>query len=330
MKKILIVYIPRSSRFKDVEAGVFREVRAEKGVLVGKFEVQPTTPTENAEKLAEIIQGGELVLTAGGDGTATIGMNGVILAREKFGKEAVFSAVAYGGFNDLPRALGELETGEVLRKFKAGEESEFYPLEVKADGKHIWYPAVYFTMGMMAESIKVFEEPKVRKQLRTGKKGILFSGRKLFFWYLKNKRKKFLKEFSLLKTENIIKKEIFNNKTSDYVAMNGVTMAKMVKIPRSSGGKRYFQEREEFWSGTERFGSFLRLLRVGFIQGVLRGKISGGETRGDLMRFKKPARVFLHAEGEGRELRGVSEVSVKKIEKPIRVIRIERRKDERK
>ena len=326
MKKILVVYNPRSSRFKDVEAGVFEKVRAEKGVLVGKFEVQPTTPTENAEKLAEIIQGGELVLTAGGDGTATIGMNGVILAREKFGKEAVFSAVAYGGFNDLPRALGELETGEVLRKFKAGEESEFYPLEVKADGKHIWYPAVYFTMGMMAESIKVFEEPKVRKQLRTGKKGIFFSGRKLFCWYLKNKRKKFLEEFSLLKTENIIKKENFNNKTSDYVAMNGVTMAKMIKIPRSSGGKRYFQERESFWSGAEKFGSFLRLLRVGFFQGFLRGKIPGGETRGDLIKFKKPARVFLHAEGEGRELRGVSEVLVKKIEKPIRVIRIERKK----
>ena len=321
MKKVIIVYNPRSSKHGLVAREVLEKVRGEKGIILGKFEIQPTNPKDNAENLAKIITGGELVVAAGGDGTATISLNGVILARERYKKEAVFTAMPYGNFNDMPRLFGNLDIREALLKFREGKQEDVYPVETRVNKKHFWYFLTYFTVGMMAESTRVFEDKKTREKLKTGKKGMFFSGKTLFFWYLKNKRRKFLP------AEIVVNSTTFRGVT-DYVATNGGTLARVVKIPRSSGGKDYFKEEKKFYSGAERFVGLFRMLRLGFFRGVLRKKLPGKETEGDSIQFKKPAEVFLHVGGEGEKVRDVSLIEVNKLEKPIKVIRIERRKNE--
>ena len=319
MRKIIVVYNPRSSRYIKVEKEILEKVRGERGVMVGKFEIQPTNPRDNANNLARIIGEGDLVLAAGGDGTATITMNGVILAREKYDKEGIFSCFSYGNFNDLARSLGDLKLSEVLERFKENKTDSFYPLEILVNKRLFWYSGSYFTMGMFGESTQVFEDSKIRRKLKTGEKGLFFSAWNLFVWYLRNKRREFLGEMT-------INGKMIQLRATDYVALNGSTLARVVKVPKSLNNKEYFLEKEIFFSGVERFVGFLRLFRIGFIQSFIRKKLPGEETDGDLIKFKTPMTVFLHAEGEAREFKGVSEVFVRKLKKPIKVIRIERRK----
>ena len=99
MRRIIIVYNPRSSKAMFVKDKVFGPLREIKGVMIGKYEIQPTDVDDNAKRLAEFLLDGDIVVTAGGDGTATIGLNGVILSE----KIVRFMALPYGNFNDMAR-----------------------------------------------------------------------------------------------------------------------------------------------------------------------------------------------------------------------------------
>ena len=48
-----------------------------------RYEVQPTHVDDNAEKLASCLLDGDIILVVGGDGTASIGVNGAILSGEE-------------------------------------------------------------------------------------------------------------------------------------------------------------------------------------------------------------------------------------------------------
>lgn len=326
MRKIVVVYNPRSSRFKAVEGEVFEEIRKVKGVMVGRYEIKPTSPEDNAGKLAKLIGEGDLVLAVGGDGTATIAMNGMLESGfagelvQRGEKEAIFAALPYGNFNDLPRALGDLTIDEVLKKYQKGEVTDFYPLDIKVNKKHFRYAGCYVTVGMFAEATDVFEKPKVRGKLKTGKKGIFFSGRKLFSWYLRNKGKNFFPDEVIFNSTKV------DGKVTDYVAVNGMTMGKIVKVPLDRSEKEFFRVKKRYWSGVGNYASFWKLLRIGFFEVLLRKKLPGGETERDLIQFKKPAAVTIHAEGEAKKIAGVLEIEVRKLEKPMKVIRIERKK----
>ena len=101
MKRLLVVYNPYSSRFKDVECEVLSRVRDLKGYMVGKYEIAKIGVDENVKQIAKIIRDGDLVLSVGGDATAVVAANGIITS----GKDATLSVLPYGNFNDLARTL---------------------------------------------------------------------------------------------------------------------------------------------------------------------------------------------------------------------------------
>ena len=72
MKRLLIIYNPRSSRFKDVEKEVLAKIRDLRGYMVGKYEILPTDVDDNAAKLAKFIRDDDLIIAAGGDATAVV------------------------------------------------------------------------------------------------------------------------------------------------------------------------------------------------------------------------------------------------------------------
>ena len=186
MKRLVIVYSPRSARFGEVEEKVLEKARKLSGWMVCKFKVEEAPVRENAKRLAMIIRKGDLVLSAGGDGTATMVLNAII----ESGKLATMAVMPFGNFNDYAESLGKMSLERIVRKFEEGQFKEFYPLEVKVNEKHYGHVGMYFSVGLMAESAGVLKGVKVRKKLKKAWNRMLFSARKTFFWLLRNKHRR--------------------------------------------------------------------------------------------------------------------------------------------
>ena len=162
MKRLLVVYNLKSSRFKDVEREVLVNLRNLNGYMIGKYEIQRIGVDKNVEQFAKLVEDGDLVLSVGGDATGVIAANGVL----KSGKDATLAVLPYGNFNDLARTLGTKKLEDVL----GGKTRKMWPLEILVDGKHYRYATCYTTIGMTAEAVELFDDSKVRKGLQKGHK----------------------------------------------------------------------------------------------------------------------------------------------------------------
>lgn len=320
MRKLLVVYNPGSSHVAAVEKEVLEPVRGLGGWMVGKFKVTSPSVDENAADLAKMLADGDLVVAAGGDGTAAIAANGIMLS----GKEATLGVLGYGNSNDFARMLGvrrPVDFGgkyvggikEIIEKFQAGAVTEMYPLEVTVDGKHWRYAPCYVTLGLLAEASAVMEEPKVRKKLQTGKRGAMFSLITATSWYLKNYRKRKGKFFPAEASMNEVK---MATGVTDYLAVNGPTMAKLMKV--KGGG--WWREPKVFGSAVRRLGGFWKMVRFGLKSVIMR--VSLRETEGDMIEFVEASTVEIQAEGEFQRLEGVRKVEVTKSKRGLKVVTV--------
>ena len=298
MKRLLVVYNLKSSRFKDVEREVLVNLRNLNGYMIGKYEIQRIGVDKNVEQFAKLVEDGDLVLSVGGDATGVIAANGVL----KSGKDATLAVLPYGNFNDLARTLGTKKLEDVL----GGKTRKMWPLEILVDGKHYRYATCYTTIGMTAEAVELFDDSKVRKGLQKGHKSSWRSYILLMKWYFKNRHKKvFLPEFKL-------NGEPMHKKTSDYAAVNGRRMCRVMK------GNDSFLSAKKFRHMT---GKLVNLwnLTVLMTRSILR-KVPGRDTTGDVLEFVKPSTVEVQAEGEYQVFTNISKIEIKKSEKPLKVI----------
>lgn len=298
-RRVILVYNPRSSKAIRVKNEVLEPLRKITGVMVGKFEVKPTDVDDNADNLAKILQDGDVVLTAGGDGTSTIGLNGVILS----GKKVKFYALPFGNFNDLPRTVKNASGGKI------------YPLEAVIDGKHYRYAACYFTIGMFAESTEIFDHEKTRKKLRKGNKGIIFSIKTLAKWYFKHKRKNFIPKFNFLRVTETGIKTLTLDETkdfSDYLAINGISVAKMMR------GSKFYEDKKEFLSTVRQLTSFPKLTL--FMARSILKRVPAEISVEDKIVFPNGANVEIQAEGEYKKLKQVGEIVIRKAEKAVEIL----------
>ena len=323
LHKLIIVCNPRSSHYLHVQREVLAPARQLKGWLVGKYELKPTDVDDNAEQLAKLLSDGDLVVAAGGDGTAAVAVNGIMQSS----KDVTFSALGYGNFNDVARMLGTkrpVEYGgeyvggitEIAGRFEAEKTAEIYPLEAKVDGKVWRYAPCYVTLGMFAESAAVLNSESVRKKLRTGKKHLFFSLWQLAKWYFGNRKREFLPK---TRTEIVVdvsskSQEVrFAEGATDYLAVNSPRVAKLMR------GAKCAAKKQEFRSTTACLGSFGRL--AWFMMCSVLMHIPGKKTTGDVIKFEQPSTVMIHAEGEYQELHNVKKIEIKKSKKALKVIR---------
>lgn len=315
LRKLIIVYNPRSSKAKAVEREVLTPARRLEGWLVGKYQVKATDVDDNAAALAKILNDGDLVIAAGGDGTAVIATNGVMLS----GKDVTLGVLGYGNFNDMARMLGmkrAVEYGgeyvggvsEIVQKFIEGKTKEIYPLEVKVNGEHWRYAPCYVTLGLFAESVAVFDDEKVRGKLRTGKKGLVFSVWNLAKWYFKNRKREFLPKGEI---EDGGVMQVFPEKATDYMAINGSSVARVMR-----GGKSY-RKKKVFRSNVSGLGGFFGLMW--FMMRSILVQVPGKKTGKDVIRFTVPSEVEIQAEGEYQRLKEVREIVVEKT-KALKVV----------
>lgn len=298
MKRIIVVYNPRSSRFVDVEREVLSAVRELKGYAVGKYEVKKTTIEDNAKRLAKILEDGDLVVSAGGDATGIISTHGILQS----GKDATLSVLPYGNFNDLARTLGTSKFEDIFK----GKTKKLYPLDIIVDGKHFRYATCYVTMGMTGEAVELFDGAKVRKKLQKGHKSSWRSYIDLMKWYFKNRHKKlFIPEFKL-------NGELKHKKTSDYCALNGLSMCRVMK------GGNWYLDKSEFLHMTGKLANLWNL-SILMIRSIFK-QVPGEMTKGDVIEFLELADVELQAEGEYKKFSGIKKIEVRKSGQVLKVI----------
>ncbi|MBQ2660539.1 acylglycerol kinase family protein [Candidatus Saccharibacteria bacterium] len=300
MKRILIVYNPRSSRFADVQKEVLSQANTLKGYIIGKYEVENTDVDQNAAKLAKIIKDDDLIISAGGDATASIASNSILLS----GKNATLAALPYGNFNDLSRTLRTSNFHDIFNhKYHTGK---LYPLEILVDNKFFRYATCYVTIGMTAEAVEIYDNPKVRKNLKKSSGRSFGSYLSLASWYFKNRHQKtFIPEFKL-------NNHLQHRQTSDYAAVNGRSMARIMK-----GGEDY-RKPKVFRSQTDRLASFWRLFKL-MLKSIF-FRIPGSETTDDILEFTQPATVELQAEGEYRIFKNIKKIEIRKSDQCLKVI----------
>ena len=101
--------------------------------MIGKFEVKSVPVDENAKELAKILVDDDLLIVAGGDGTATVGINAAMQADA----EITLGVRGYGNFNDFARMVNSRNLEQILDSFKQKKVKTLYPLEAIIDGKQI-------------------------------------------------------------------------------------------------------------------------------------------------------------------------------------------------
>jgi len=270
--------------------------------MVAKFDVKPLKLMENAERLARILDDGDLVIVAGGDGTAAMATNGIILS----GKRATLGVLGYGHFNDFARTLGTMHpveygdeylggVAELVRKFDAGETRDYYPLKVQVDGKLWRYAVCYMTIGMAAEATQMFDQEKIRKNIQKT------SHAKSYFrvarWYYQNRKKhQFVPQLKLNDQEM--------PQATDIIALNTPYMAKVMR------GDKWYESADKFAAG-----GFWLMKSWPLFKFMLRSMFKGvplTEMEELDVKFDQPASFMIQTEGEYETLENVQAIKVKK------------------
>ncbi|MBR0415826.1 hypothetical protein IJI64_01490 [Candidatus Saccharibacteria bacterium] len=316
-QRIIIAYNPRSSRHARIRQEVIEPARKMAGYTIGKFEVKPVPVDENAKLLAKILADGDLLIVAGGDGTATVGINAMMQTKAK----ATLGVLGYGNFNDFARMVKSKNLQQIVSDFEKNKVQKLYPMEAVLDGKVWRYAACYFTIGMFAESTEVFDAPKTRKSLRRGKKSLFYSIRTLACWYFSNKKKEFLgKDIRMdgvamnrrKMSRNGRMNEVRGKQVSDVMFVNGETVARLMR------GGDYWKNPEEIFVSFGRLKSFWRLV-IFMIKSMLRlmpGHVAKSEVR---INFPCSSEFEIQAEGEYAKVKA-AELIVKKSSHGIEVV----------
>lgn len=308
LRRLLLVYNPRSSHHKQIEEEVLGDVRRLRGWMVGKYVVKKASLKENATSLAKIIRDDDLVIVAGGDGTAAMAVNGVLQS----GKVATLGVLGYGNFNDVARMVNgqsRPSVADVVAAFESGKIREIFALEVLVNSEHWRFVPAYVTVGLLAEATELMNEKTVRKDLNTGKHGVFYSLMLAVWWYLKNKRRKFLPSEGMKVNGEPVRKG-----TTDYLAVNGPVLAGLMK-----GGEWYLKAKG-FGSAKERLSGFWRMVSFG-LKSVLFG-MPLEESQGDVLEFAQAVAVEIQAEGEYERLEDVRRIEVKGTKRALKVVQV--------
>jgi len=300
MSRLILIYNPNSSNYRRVKKDVL-DKREEifKGYELSEYTIKKIGFESNVKNLKKEIKDGDLCFALGGDATAAITANAILESE----KDATLAVLPYGNFNDLARTLGTMKLKDLDL---ASKPIKLYPLEIYVDGKFWRYATCYVTIGMTAEAVELFDEPKFRKYMQKGHKSSWRSYLALAKWYFKNRRKKiFLSEFTINGKKTV-------KKASDYAAVSGKSMCRVMK------GGEDFKRPNVFRSKAYKTISFPRLFM--FMARSILHRTPGDDTKGDILEFKDKATVELQAEGEYQTFENIKEIEVKKGTKCLKVI----------
>ena len=314
MKKHLILVInPRSSGFELIREKILpflEDAHFEKNQLT-TFEIQPTSPMENAQEMAKGLKDGDIILVAGGDGTAHIAANAAALSGKKNLK---IKFTGFGNFNDYAHSFSKNSGKAAIEAFEKLEvKAKIRPIELKINGSFFRYAPLYATIGLTAEMAEIFEGRRIRKVLKKihnrNMRLILSLGAATRF-YFKHCRNHVL-NISEIKTDTNTFDKIPPNPT-DIVFMNGPRMA---RIMRSSINKT---DADNFGFGV--LNSARLIQNSPFLLRGIFGKIPLARKKSIKINFKNPQNITIQIEGEVCKIKKVKTVEATLSEKIIEVL----------
>lgn len=100
---------------------------------------------------------------------------------------------------------------------------------------------------------------------------------------------------------------------TDYMAVNSPSVARVMR------GGRWYRRKQEFRSGVMRLGKLRGM--IWFMLRSVFGRIPGKKTTRDIIKFKQPSEVEIHAEGEHERLKNVRKIEIKKAKRPLKVVK---------
>lgn len=260
-----------------------------------EYDIQPIDFSYNVRELSRILRNNDLIIVAGGDGTASIAANAALKSDASGTRLAVF---AYGNFNDFQsnfrlkkRALKRILTG------KSGVLT-VRPAEISLDGVFWRFATLYFTAGLLAKSTQVFEKPKVRAAITEKSRlpRLIYSLWKLAGWFIHERRQIY---------------SVNGQKATDFGVLVG---QKMARVLRNRDNHRL----QSWQIGTFRL-RLTNLFKAGSF--VLGSMLFGLKTEPlDEIEWKlayKHNTIWLQTEGEGLEVKNIRTISARKSDKTI-------------
>ena len=304
MKRLIIVYNAHSANYPRVQTEVIDVARKLQGWTVGKYIVKQMSIEKNAQNLAKILQDGDLVVVAGGDGTASAGVNGILRSQ----KNVTLGVLGYGNFNDLAHTLGTKSLSEIIQAYEQKQTKILWPLQIAINDRFWRFAACYFTVGLLADSTEVFDEDETREKLKQHQRSVPFSLWTLAKWYFKNRK---IREFLPKVRLNGLKRSY---EMTDYLAINSKKVAKIMR------GSDCYLKSDVFWRSMVNLKSFGSLVVV-MLQSIFK-RFPGQNIMSDVLDFEKPASVSVQIEGEYQHLRAVRRITVDKAKCSLKVIKL--------
>jgi diacylglycerol kinase family enzyme len=124
-KRVVLVYNPHSSHYKKIEKKVLRPAEELNNFQLYEFEVEKVAIEKNIKALADTLMDGDLVVVAGGDGTATMALNAIFSSNKN---RICFGVLGFGNFNDVAASIGNNDFEELINMYGADEVREVWPL----------------------------------------------------------------------------------------------------------------------------------------------------------------------------------------------------------
>lgn len=297
----MISHNPHSSRASEVQAQVFDRLTAA-GYAYETIEVQQAHLDDNVARLVPLIQPGDIVLSAAGDGSAHATAHAVMKANQP-GVQLGF--LAYGNFNDLPSTLNSKATlRDPVAFLEQAVPNAIWPITVMVDDAPLRSALLYTTIGWTARAAQRFDDPKVRHSITHGGAGILPSLWRTGIFYLQSRSR------SRLPALTIDGKPY--KKSTDILYANGPAVARLFKT-----GKRYYSQPV----------FLLRVLDVRWLlpnipfllAGLLWG-MKGREIDSAQVEFSQPWSGVLQCDGEVVAIEAARRVTVNKATEPLTVL----------
>ncbi|MDR1032486.1 MAG: hypothetical protein LBL84_00550 [Candidatus Nomurabacteria bacterium] len=297
-RRVVFISNPRSSNYRKVEKRVLGILKQQPVELV-EYKIVHTFFEDNVKRISKVLRSGDLVIAAGGDGTASIVGNGIMASGIT---DVRLGALGYGNFNDLATALSG-RTAKVSDVLDASKTVDFYPIEISVNGKHFRHSFMYADIGLVAGAVDEFEKAPERQRLRHGWSNQFLSFLALVPYYFKHK-----KHYKLPKSS------LGEHKLTDFFAINGERMAKF-KI-----GRGFATVPGQFGVVSLNTSSLVRSLP--FTIRSIRGHMPLKIVASDNVEFARPANLDFQSDGEYRKLEGVKTLRFEKSKTPIKVLKL--------
>jgi hypothetical protein len=296
-KRIIVIHNPHSTRASKVQAGVFERLD-DAGVTYACHQTHAADTETNIADMRAVLRDGDIVMSAGGDGTAMQVANAVL--REGH-TDTLLAPMGYGNFRDLGRERDPLA---LLGPNAHTEES--HPMTIEVNGRYLRDAPGYMTLGFTALAASRFGSPESRARMRNMPEfaKLAASIGQLGLDYFRMRDRK-------LPVFRTSLSPIVQQAVTDVLAINSRQVGRVI---RSSTD---YAAGETFGVHSANVSSILS--NVPFGLRALAGHAPAQVVSGLSLRFEQPSTIPFQTEGEYAELQNVDSIFVYK--DPARVIR---------